>query len=250
MPRDPLREEVERIRWFHTIPLRDDVLTPGLEPDTPQKLLRLGMPDDLRGKTVLDVGTWDGFYAFEAERRGASRVVATDHHAWSSPGWGDAGFRCAHRALGSAVEARHLDVLDHTADELGTFDVVLFLGVLYHMRHPLLALERVASVTGERLILETHVEALPARRPLAAFYPGAELDGDDSNWWGPNVSAVEAMLRAAGFSRVERVRPTSRAVGAPRGAYKLGRAVVRRVRSGDRVFPSATTRRAVFHAWR
>jgi tRNA (mo5U34)-methyltransferase len=177
-------------------------------------------------------------------------VFATDHHAWSSPGWGDAGFRCAHRAFGSKVEAMDLDVLDHTPERLGTFDVVLFLGVLYHMRHPLLALERVASVTRERLILETHVETLGVRRPLAAFYPGAELDGDDSNWWGPNVSAVEAMLRAAGFGRVERVHPSSRAGVMTRSAYKLGRGVVRRARGGDAMFPSASTGRAVFHAWR
>ena len=250
MASDPLREEVERIRWFHTIPLRDDLLTPGLEPDTPRKLLRLDLPDDLAGRTVLDVGTWDGFYAFEAERRGAARVLATDHHAWSSPGWGDAGFRCAHRALGSRVEARELEVLDHTPERVGAFDIVLFLGVLYHMRHPLLALERMASVTKERLILETHVETLGVRRPLAAFYPGTELDGDHSNWWGPNASAVEAMLRAAGFARVERVYPSSRAEVVGRGAYKLGRAIVRRVRRADPMLPAATTRRAVFHAWR
>ena len=250
MATDPLREEVERIRWFHTIRLRDDLVTPGLEPDTPQKLLRLGLPADLGGKTVLDVGTWDGFYAFEAERRGAARVVATDHHAWSSPGWGDAGFRCAHRAFDSRVEAREVDVLDHTPERVGTFDVVLFLGVLYHMRHPLLALERMASVTKERLILETHVEALGVRRPLAAFYPNAELDGDDSNWWGPNASAVEAMLGAAGFERVERVYPSSRAESVGRGAYKLARGVARRARGGGPMLPAATTRRAVFHAWR
>src|SRR4051794_20015117 len=105
MAADPLREEVESIRWFHTMRLRDDLVTRGLEPNTPQKLGRIKLPDDLTGKTVLDVGTWDGFFAFEAERRGASRVLATDHHAWNAPGWGDAGFRCAQRAFGSSVEA-------------------------------------------------------------------------------------------------------------------------------------------------
>jgi tRNA (mo5U34)-methyltransferase len=250
MAADPLREEVERIRWFHTIRLRDDLVTPGLEPDTPQKLGRMGLPADLSGRSVLDVGTWDGFFAFEAERRGAARIVATDHHAWNAPGWGDAGFRCAHRAFGSEVEGQDVDVLDHTPERLGTFDVVLFLGVLYHMRHPLLALERMAAMTRELLVLETHVESLGVRRPLAAFYPGAELDGDDSNWWGPNLSAVEALLRAAGFARVERVFPSSRAVVLARGAYKAARAVTRRARQGEAVLPSAVARRATFHAWR
>src|SRR4051812_29615572 len=219
---DPLREEVERIRWFHTIPLREDLVTPGLEPDTPDKLPRMKLPADLSGRTVLDVGTWDGFFAFEAERRGAARVVATDHHAWNAAGWGDAGFRCAHRAFGSRVEAHDVDVLDHTPQQLGTFDVVLFLGVLYHMRHPLLALERMAAMTRDMLVLETHVESLGVRRPLAAFSPHDGLAGDDSEWWGPNVSAVEALLRAAGFTRVERVFPESRADVLARGAYKAG----------------------------
>jgi tRNA (mo5U34)-methyltransferase len=247
---DPLRDEAESIRWFHTMRLRDDLVTRGLEPDTPKKLDRLRLPRDLTGKTVLDVGTWDGFFAYEAERRGASRIVATDHHAWNAPGWGDAGFRCAHRAFGSSVEPQDVDVLDHSPERLGTFDVVLFLGVLYHMRHPLLALERMAAMTGELLVLETHVESLGVRRPLAAFYPDAELDADDSNWWGPNLSAVEALLRAAGFARVERVFPASRADVLARGAYKAGRALARRARHGEAMLPAATARRATFHAWR
>lgn len=250
MAADPLREEVEGIRWFHSIPLRDDLVTPGLEPDTPRKLDWIKLPADLSEKTVLDVGTWDGFFAFEAERRGAERVLATDHHAWSSPGWGDAGFRCAHRVFGSRVETQDVDVLDHDPGELGTFDVVMFLGVLYHMRHPLLALERMAAMTRELLVVETHVESLGVRRPLAAFYPHAELNDDDSNWWGPNVAAVEAMLHAAGFSRVERVFPDSRADSIARGAYRAGRAVVGRARRHEPLLPSAVAARAAFHAWR
>jgi tRNA (mo5U34)-methyltransferase len=250
MAADPLREEVEGIRWFHSIPLRDDLVTPGLEPDTARKLDWVKLPADLRGKTVLDVGTWDGFFAFEAERRGAERVVATDHHAWNSPGWGDAGFRCAHRAFGSRVETQNVDVLDHTPERLGTFDVVLFLGVLYHMRHPLLALERMAAMTRELLVVETHVESLGVRRPMAAFYPHAELNDDDSNWWGPNVAAVEAMLGAAGFTRVERVFPDSHADSIARGAYRVGRAVAGRVRRREPLLPSAVAARAAFHAWR
>ena len=88
---------------------------------------------------------------------------------------------------------------------LGTFDLVLFLGVLYHMRDPLRALERVAAVTEHQLILETLVDALGATRPMAGFYPGAEVNNDSTNWWGPNPAAVEGMLRAVGFQRVELV---------------------------------------------
>ena len=128
--------------------------------------------------------------------------------------------------------------------------MVLFLGVLYHMRHPLLALERMAAMTNELLVLETHVESLGTRRPVSVFYPDSELDGDDSNWWGPNIPAVRAMLEAAGFTRVEQVFPTSRADVVARSAYKAGRAVARKVRRGDRLLPAATARRAAFHAWR
>ena len=243
----PLSEEVERIDWFHSIRLADDLVTPGKEGDTAAKLAMLRLPERLDGKTVLDVGAWDGFFSFEAERRGAARVVATDHHVWTSPHWGDAGFRCAHRALGSAVEQRYLDVYDHTKDALGTFDVVLFLGVLYHLRHPLLALERLREVTGELLVLETHVELLPTRRPVAALYPRDELMADASNWWGPNVAACKGLLEAAGFSDVQVVFPRSPARTAARAFAKTLVGGARRLR-GEPFLPWATTWRAVLHA--
>ena len=243
-----LRERVAATRWFHSIPLRSDLTTPGLEPDTGRKLPRLALPERLDGKSVLDVGSWDGYFAFEAERRGAERVVATDHHAWSSPDYGDAGFRCAHDALESRVEQRHLDVLDHGPDAVGTFDVVLFLGVLYHMRHPLLALERIRSVTRELLVLETHVELTATRRPVAAFYPGDELEGDESNWWGPNIPAVRELLHAAGFSRADLVWPSAGPYAAGRVAYGAGRGLWGRVARGRPLRPAAGTWRAAFHA--
>jgi len=90
-------------------------------------------------------------------------------------------------------------------EKIGTFDVVFFLGVLYHMRHPMLASEIMASVTspGGIAIIEAHVDMLHLERPAIAFYPGGELNGDGSNWCGPNPSAVEGMLKVAGFKRVE-----------------------------------------------
>jgi tRNA (mo5U34)-methyltransferase len=242
-----LRDEVARVRWFHSIPLRRDLTTPGLEPDTERKLKWAGLPERLDGKSVIDVGSWDGFFAFEAERRGAASVTATDHHAWNAPEYGDAGFRLARRALESRVEGRDLDVLDHSPDTIGEFDVVLFLGVLYHMRHPLLALERMRSITRELLVVETHVEMLPTRRPVAAFYPGDELEGDDSNWWGPNIPAARGLLNAAGFSRVELVWPRPGPAAVARAGYAAGRGLAGRAR-GRKLVPNATTRRATFHA--
>ncbi len=89
MTTDQLRSEINKISWFHSIDLGNGLVTPGWEgPATKRKLGRLGLPDDLSGLTVLDIGAWDGFFSFEAERRGAARVLATDSYSWSGNGWG------------------------------------------------------------------------------------------------------------------------------------------------------------------
>ena len=209
IPREELAAQAKSIDWFHSIELAPGLTTPGRD-DTGQRLDILRIPPDLRDKTVLDVGAWDGFFSFEAERRGAKRVVAADSFAWKGTSWSDKrGFELARRALGSSVEDVEMDVLELDAERIGTFDVVFFLGVLYHMRHPLLALEHVASVTGNLLILETHVDMTLTRRPAAAFYPSHELGMDPTNWWGPNPEAVVGMLKAVGFSDVRVVSKDS-----------------------------------------
>ncbi|MHC4127538.1 MAG: DUF1698 domain-containing protein [Planctomycetota bacterium] len=239
-----LRRGVEKIQWYHRIDLGDGIVTPGVDP-SPQKLQRLRLPADLGGKTVLDVGAWDGFFSFEAERRGASRVLATDSYAWSGVDWGTKqGFELARTRLGSRVEDMDIDVLDLSPQRVGVFDVTLFLGVLYHLRHPMLALEKVAGVTGELLILETAVDMVHVHRPCLAFYPGAELKGDPTNWFGPNPAAVEAMLRSVGFPNVKTVYRDSL-------ARRAGRAIKWRLRDhGQALAAGFRQGRAVFHAWR
>jgi tRNA (mo5U34)-methyltransferase len=200
-------ERAASIPWYHQMELAEGVVTPGYD-DTPWRLRSIALPEDLSGQEVLDVGAYDGFFSFEAERRGAARVLATDSFCWEGKGGGSkAGFELARSALGSGVEDAHVDVLELSPDEVGTFDLVLFLGVLYHMRHPLLALERVASVTRGRLILETVVDVLELDRPALAFYPSGELRGDATNWFGPNPAAVIGLLHAAGFGEVKVVPP-------------------------------------------
>ncbi|HYD83327.1 MAG TPA: hypothetical protein VEA63_04730, partial [Opitutus sp.] len=104
MTREELLQQVTAIRWFHQIPLGNGVVTPGID-DSVAKLRRVELPPSLGGKTVLDVGAWDGFFSFEAEKRGASRVVAIDSYCWNGDGWGSKrGFELARRALGSKVE--------------------------------------------------------------------------------------------------------------------------------------------------
>jgi tRNA (mo5U34)-methyltransferase len=197
-----LQAEVAKIRfWYHRIDLGDGIITPG-RADTKWGHTGdiIGMPASLSGKTVLDIGAWDGFYSFEAERRGAKRVLATDDLAWKTRR-SKAGFILVRKALKSKVRDKNVDVMELSPKRVGVHDLVLFLGVLYHMRHPMLALEKVASVTGEQLIIETHVDMLDVTRPAMAFYPGTELSGDASNWCGPNPAMVLAMLRVAGFTK-------------------------------------------------
>jgi tRNA (mo5U34)-methyltransferase len=245
-----LAERVAEIEWFHSIELAPGLKTRGSD-DTARRLGILQMPDDLSGKTVLDVGAWDGFFSFEAERRGAARVVALDSHAWGlRDGRGRAGFDLARDALGSRVEDVTMEVLDISPESVGHFDVVLFLGVLYHMRHPLLALEKVASVTDALLIVETHVDMLQTRRPAMALYPGHDLGFDPTNWWGPNPEAVAAMVRDVGFAEARIVSRDS----TPYRAARMGRRALRTIGYAlrNRAHPPEriTQGRAVVHGTR
>ncbi len=241
IPRDELQRRVAEIPyWFHRLDLGQGVVTPG-RVDPARNLPRLRLPSKLAGLTVLDVGAWDGFYSFEAERRGAARILATDSFCWDGEGPGTkSGFDLAREALSSKVEDRIIDVLELSPERVGVFDLVLFLGVLYHMRHPLLALEKVFSVTRERCILETHVDLLGGRRPAAVFYPGRELENDPTNWWGPNPACVHKMLEAVGFTKVEMVTK-------PHSWFARTRWLLR---SRQPMFPALWQGRAVFHAWR
>lgn len=243
MELDELKREIAKIRWYHSIDLAHGITTPGAF-RTVDTLARLGLPADFGGQTVLDVGAWDGFYSFEAERRGAGRVLATDHFCWSGEGWGTkAGFDFARKVLNSKVEDLDIDVLNLSPETVGTWDVVFYLGVLYHMRHPLLSLERIASVTRKMLILETHVDMLWTRRPALGFYPEAELDGDPTNLFGPNIAAVQAMLTGVGFRTVEILSKYSL-------ARRLGRAVKWRLTGRGGFFSTVNQGRVVIHATR
>ncbi len=204
---EKVKAEIANVNWYHQIDLGDGIVTPGVD-NTMSRMAPLELPADLSGKSVLDIGAWDGVFSFEAERRGASRVLATDSYCWSGEGWGTKeGFLTAGRILGSQVDDMEIDVMDLSPERVGTFDLVLFVGVLYHLRHPLLALERVASVTSDQLIFDSHTAMTKERDPVMLFYPGTELNNDPTNWWGPNPPAVEAMLRDVGFRRIERKHP-------------------------------------------
>jgi tRNA (mo5U34)-methyltransferase len=237
-----LEQRVAAHRWYHSIDLGGGLVTRGID-DTPLRLARLDLPASLQGLTVLDVGAWDGFFSFECERRGAARVVATDYYSWHGSGWGaKAGFELAREALGSRVEDVDVDVMDIAPGRLGTFDLVLFLRVLYHLRHPLLAIDKIAAVTSGTLILETVVDLVGLGRPAMAFYPDRELNADPTNWWAPNQEAVVGMLKSAGFDDVRVVTPT------PGPFYRGARAAWHRLKGQNQFALAFRQDRAVFHA--
>jgi tRNA (mo5U34)-methyltransferase len=188
--------------WWHSIDLGHGVVTPGVHTlaELQDNFRRFALPADLTGKRVLDIGCWDGFYSFEAERRGA-RVTSLDC-------WRPENFFKAKQALQSQAVFHELSVYEATKARLGAFDIVFFLGVLYHLRHPLLALERVCELTREFAVIESHVvDRLRASEdPVMEFYEFDELGGQYDNWWGPNVECLTRMARAAGFARSELLR--------------------------------------------
>jgi len=140
--------------WYHQIELAPGVVTPGCD-DSAGKLAlfdAMGLPKDCTGLRVLDVGTCDGYFAFEMERRGAD-VTAIDVRSPDQNG-----FAIAKSILGSRVEYQQANVYDVKPDTYGTFDIILFLGVLYHLRHPMLALDRMRQVSRDTtlMFIDTH----------------------------------------------------------------------------------------------
>ena len=198
-----LRDEFGAKGFYHSIELPDGRVLEGiLKIDTlKERLKAMSIPPDLRGKRALDIGTWDGYFAFEMEKRGAE-VMAIDKT--ESPN-----FRGVRELLASSVDYRVMDVYELSPETVGRFDIVLFLGVLYHLKHPLLALEAVCSVTRSMAVVESFVtnEALRDQNgksdlPAMEFYETDELLGEVDNWVGPNVQCLLAFCRTAGFARV------------------------------------------------
>ncbi|MBS1723681.1 MAG: DUF1698 domain-containing protein [Armatimonadetes bacterium] len=206
--------------WYHRIELPGGITTPGWAPLSPEAYR---IPEDLTGKRVLDVGAWDGFWSFEALKRGASQVVAIDdfsdylgllenkdRHAWET-------FDLCRGAFGYSEEVcqrRELSVYNATEDELGRFDVVFFFGTLYHLRYPLLALDVLSSICDGEIFVETAIlddfspyqgglgNGYSGAQPVMEFYPNNEYGNNETNWWAPSVSCLGLMTIAAGFPDV------------------------------------------------
>jgi tRNA (mo5U34)-methyltransferase len=200
--------------WFHTFALNraEGIYTPGAARDHRYRVSTL--PEDFARMSVLDVGCFDGFYAFLAERRGAERVVAVDneqYRLWVASRWGvelegGEGFRAIHRLLGSGAEYRRMDAfaLDRLEER---FDLVYCFGILHRVKDPLglLRVLRGRTVSGGTVLLETYGVGPEDRHDPAirVFEPGEVYARDDFIYWGFGDAGLQRIARIAGFSRVE-----------------------------------------------
>jgi tRNA (mo5U34)-methyltransferase len=190
-----LQAEFEARGWWHSFKLPDGRHVEGVcsVEGLQRRLAVHPIPDDLSGMRVLDIGAWDGWFSFEMERRGAD-VMAVD--VWDNPR-----FHQMKAALNSRVEYRQLDVFDLTPARVGQFDIVLFMGVLYHLKHPLLALERICAITRGMAVVDSFVLPGDDGLPRMAFYETDEFAGRTDNWCAPNLACLMAFCRTAGFAR-------------------------------------------------
>lgn len=194
--------------WWHSIDLGNGIVTEGRK--TPE-IMAVEFENtfsklDLRHKTVLDIGAWNGGFSLEASRRGAVSVTGLDHYTWNHPDLrGRDSFVFVSRVTGANLGTIDIDLDAPCLDlsGIGRFDVVLFLGVFYHLKNPIGALQQISQLVDEVLVLETHVERFSEDRPAMVFFPGMECGGDPSNWWGPNRACVSELLKMVGFPRVE-----------------------------------------------
>ena len=224
-------EFFEGIPWHQRWEIEPGVFTPGANP-VDVLMDQAGVPKDLSGLSVLDIGAWNGCFTFECERRGAARVLAIGPESSANTGFDKIAAHLSSKATYQQGTIYHLD-----PSMLGTFDVVICFGVLYHLRHPMLALDMVRRVCKQALYLETagiddnlvlatepeseNVSALRNHTtnvsrtfdhvPLSAispvlsklcisqFYRGEELNKDSTNWFAFNRRCLEEMLKSSGF---------------------------------------------------
>jgi len=225
--------------WYHKIELPGEITTPGWSPIDAAKY---GIPNDLTGKRVLDIGAWDGYWTWEALKRGAKEVVAIDDFSdtlgksdqpartkWNTFDLCREAFgftQCDvdpkdnqplmywHNDKNQWVRRIEMSVYDISEDTLGRFDVVFFFGTIYHLKHLMLALEKISAVCDGEIYIESAVldDYSPYRGGmgkgyanndmLAEFYPGDQFASNKGNWWVPTIQCLAAMVDAAGFKNI------------------------------------------------
>ncbi|WP_431857744.1 TIGR04290 family methyltransferase [Azospirillum sp.] len=218
---DQIERRVRELgQWFHNLDLKGVQTAPdhflGDYPRIKWQRFAHAIPADLTGRSVLDIGCNGGFYALEMKRRGAERVVAVDYDdAYLAQA------KFAAEVMGADIEFAKLSVYDVAALK-ERFDLVIFMGVLYHLRHPLLALDLIREhVAGDLLLFQSMLRGTQEVEPVEPDYPFSAAEhferpgyprmafienkycGDETNWWVPNRACAEAMLRSAGFQVID-----------------------------------------------
>jgi len=239
----PFQQNV-KFYWHQEWEVFPGVITPGRS-SVRELLMHAGVPEDLSGKRVADIGAWNGCLAFECERRGASEVVAI---SLEDPDL--SGFNWLQKLIG-AERTRYdrRSIYDLDPKELGLFDIVICFGVIYHLRYPVLGIDNLRRIASGSLFIESHVlddavydlrgtgetaalSEIDERLPEAAlmqFYKGKELQGGASNWFSPSLSALSGIVETAGFDVISLKKVTQRGYvsaqvspGVPPFVHKIG----------------------------
>ncbi len=232
---EEIRARVDTLDWYHTFELAPGVVTPGWF-DFRGKLDLVDFPADLSGKRCLDVGSFDGFWAFSMEERGAKEVVAIDvlnPHEWDWPAGSDPeiierigkrkargqGFEIVHEALGSSVVRHELSVYDLDPKDMGSFDFVYVGSLLLHLRDPIRAIERVRSVCGGEALF---VDAIDLELELFRNRPVVELDGRGRPWWWrPSLAGFVRMVEVGGFELTAKPKRIFMPLGQGHNTYEV-----------------------------
>ena len=237
--------------WYHTIELPGGIVTRGWAPICAEKY---GIPDDMAGKRVLDIGAWDGYWTWEALKRGAAEVVAIDDFSDTCgqpikrDGWTT--FDICREAFGFTeelplpigqpfggvywkndkdqrvrrVEASVYDLIEKDFDR---FDIVFFFGTIYHLKHPYLALEKIASICDGELYMESAIcddyspyrggleKGYPNNDVVMEFYPGAQYGGNPGNWWVSTLQCLGSMVESVGFKNIHAWGLNAKPTGVP-----------------------------------
>lgn len=193
MPDKSVEKLIQSVHWHHRFEIVPGIVTPGSY-DPGFLLEKMNLPTDLSGRRVLDLGCSDGFFSLALARRGAA-VLCIDYRPKNVNGFG-----VMEAVTGLSFDYRQMNLYDVTRERLGTFDIVLFLGVLYHLPDMIRGLSVVESVCSDTVFLETHCATdLSGSDSLARYHKEASLGFDGTNFWSPNPSCLADMLHDCGF---------------------------------------------------
>lgn len=206
-------KNMNEIKWWHQIKLSNGEYTPGevyhgpAGGNWPNK--RFGLPENLTGKKVIDIGAWDGFFSFEAEKNGAEFVLAADAKQEDGGNWGGTeGFNFVKNDLKSKVEYTELNLennqnVDDIFKKYNKFDVILCYGVLYHLKSPLNSVENLKKLIKPDgiLLLETAISTTISETPVLEYRPF--FNDDPTNYFYPNSLWVDAAFKKNGAKSVE-----------------------------------------------